>query len=79
LLFICASLTKAMVHCICKCKTQIWDFVLVTLLPTSGSRVDKNFLVDPNKREVGQLWPAPLTHPITHWTVILFVTSLYTW
>ena len=34
LLFIGASLTKAMVYCICKCNTQIWHFVLVTLLLT---------------------------------------------
>jgi len=43
LLFICAPLTKAMVHCICTCNTQIWNFVLVTLLPTGRSRVSKKF------------------------------------
>jgi len=43
LLFICASLTKAMANCICTCKTQIWHFVLVTLLPTGWSRVSKKF------------------------------------
>ena len=32
-----------MVHCICTCNTQIWHFVLVTLLPTGRSRVSKKF------------------------------------
>jgi len=32
-----------MVHCICTYNTQIWHFVLVTLLPTSRSRVSKKF------------------------------------
>jgi len=27
---ICSPLTKAMVHCICTCDTQLWHFVLVT-------------------------------------------------
>ena len=30
-----------MVHCICTCDTQIWHFVLETLLPTSQWRVSK--------------------------------------
>jgi len=28
---VCASLTKAMVHCICTCDTQLWHFVFVTI------------------------------------------------
>jgi len=40
---ICASLTKAMVSCICTCDTPVWHFVFVTLLPTSWWRVIKNF------------------------------------
>jgi len=31
---VCASLTEAMVHCICTCDTQLWDIVFVTILPT---------------------------------------------
>jgi len=30
-----------MVHCICTCDTQLWLFVLATLLPTSQWRVSK--------------------------------------
>jgi len=33
----CASLTKAMAHCIYMYETQLWHFVLVTLLPTGQS------------------------------------------
>jgi len=31
---VCAALTKATVHCICTCDTQLWHFVFVILLPT---------------------------------------------
>jgi len=41
--FICASLTKAMVHCICTCDTQLWHFVVVTIFPTDRSQVIKKF------------------------------------
>ena len=40
---VCASLAKSMVHCICTCDTQLWHFVLVTILPTGQSRVIKKF------------------------------------
>ena len=40
---ICESLTMAMVLCICTCDTQLWHFVLVTLLPTGRSRVSNKF------------------------------------
>ena len=38
-----ASLTKAMVHCIYTCDTQLWHFLRVALLPTGRLRVSKNF------------------------------------
>jgi len=39
--YVCGSLAKAMVHCICTCDTQLWRFVFVTILPTGRSRVIK--------------------------------------
>jgi len=38
-----ALLTKAMVRRICMYNTQLWHFVLLTLLPTGGSRVINKF------------------------------------
>jgi len=35
---VCESLTKAMVHCICTCDTQLWHFLIVTILSTGRSR-----------------------------------------
>jgi len=43
---ICESLTMVMVHCVCTCDTQLWHFVLVslvTLSPTGRSRVSEKF------------------------------------
>jgi len=39
---VCAS-SKATVHCICACDTQVWHFAFVTLLPTGRSWVIKKF------------------------------------
>jgi len=41
--FFCASLIKAMVHCICTCDTQLWHFVFATILPTGRSRIISKF------------------------------------
>jgi len=40
---VCASITWAMVHCICTCDTQLCHSVFVTILPTGRSRVIKKF------------------------------------
>ena len=51
---ICESLTLAMVLCICTCDTQLWHFVLVTLLPTGRSRVSNKF---PSWSQSKTSWP----------------------
>ena len=51
---VCASLTKAMVHCICTYDTQLWHFAFVTLLPTSWSRVINRFS---SRSYLKTIWP----------------------
>jgi len=46
--------TKAMLHCICTCDTQLWHFVFVTLLPSGRSRVIKKFS---NRSQSKTSWP----------------------
>jgi len=50
-----------MVHCICTCNTQIWHFVVVTLLPTGRSRVSKKFS---SRSKLKTSWPL-LVYAIT--------------
>jgi len=49
-----------MVHCICTCDTQLWHFVLVTLLPTGRSRINKKFS---SRAQSKTSWP-PLVYVI---------------
>jgi len=51
---VCAALTKATVHCICTCDTQLWNFVFVTLLPTGRSQVIKKFS---SQSQLKTSWP----------------------
>jgi len=41
-----------MEHCICKCDTQFWHFVLVTYHRPVNHELARNFLVDPSRRQV---------------------------
>jgi len=57
---ICESLTMVMVHCVCTCDTQLWHFVLVslvTLLPTGRSRVSEKFS---SRSQSKRRWPPPV-------------------
>jgi len=61
---ICASFTKAVLHCICRCDTPLWYFVLVILLRTGRSRVSKKFC---SRSQSKTSWP-PLDYCICIFT-----------
>ena len=66
MLSVCAS--KAMVHCICTCDTQLWHIILYLWLyyRPVDQELSRNFLDDPSRTQVGHSWNRLLLAYTTH-------------
>ena len=51
--------SKAMVHCICTCDTQLWHLYLWLYYRPVERKLPRNLLVDPSRRHVGHPWNRP--------------------